>query len=86
MNVRICASKGGSRTNHALNKCSQFYKVTSITKKTKQRIAFQLGLFLFVVRCSPVSGGDDQSVFIVAGRIVVIVIGVGHLVPGDRRR
>lgn len=72
MNVRICALKGDLSRNKPLKKCFQSYKVTSVTKR-EQRRAFHSGF----------SGGNDQSVFVITGCLIIVI---NYPLPGGHGR
>lgn len=71
MNVSICALKGDLQRDKPPGKCFQSYKVTRITKREQELCAWGF------------SCGNDQSVFIIAGYLVIVII---HALPAARCR
>lgn len=73
MNVSICALNSDLQRHKPL-KVFQSYKVTRITKREEEELL--VGFFLF-------SGGNDQSVFIIAGHLIIVI---NYLLPAGHWR
>lgn len=71
MNVSICALKGDLQRNKPLKSVSVLQSDKNYKKRTRR--AFHLGF----------SGGNDQSVFIIAGYLIIVI---NYLLPAGHWR